>query len=977
MTVVSNACGDVSRVSFDQSDDLIMIKAHGLSLPISLQAPSLGLGDVVTVREKPCSVKGRLNDRQIVEASYVPIPVGDAHLEMKLFLKWSPKESVLRKWARFRLTGGKAPILLKDVLLDDINLDGRKAWTHGGRVSSRTYTISDYSQSHPVFVEGFFAGIEYPVSVTRHENGHLLVEHKPGVWLQPGKWYESRKAVYGTASVGHERQAFERYISLHRPKSAGFHINYNSWWTSPVPYTEKDILELISAFDKNLYKKNGVSLDTFCIDLGWSKKESVWEIDKGLFPDGFSKIEAVAQKMGSNIGLWISPCSGYPEALDNNWLEKQGYETVTIPINGTDWKFACLGGKKYAAAFHDRLVEMVTRYGVRHIKFDGNILQCVATNHGHEPHPLSSEAITEGLINTFQGVHKAAPDAWLEPTCFGNNASPWWLFYVNSVMGSVGADAPIGRVPCPVYREGYTSSRDFYNFMGAELVPMPTAGMEVLGLIHQTQEDFTNDGVMTVMRGNMFLPLYMNPKFMNDTRWQSLARLLKWARSNAGILQDTAPLLPASWQSGNIPLLTDTQPVPRDPYGYAHLSVNRGMIVLRNPWIAPQTYALKLDETIGLNAAASRMSAVSIYPESRIYGEDLHFGDTLNVRLAPYETVVISISPRNQLRNLSSAGSTYLKVTDMQHKLSRVEFDTTEPAIGPNWSSTLGDVSSVLKLNLEGTVEVESPQARLLLLFEGNTSPAMNSYTVKVNGKDAAAQVLSSSAGWYAGLPSTDHWTFLQVPLKTGSSRISAVVMVGNDCTKVSAWVWATKPGINNSQNQNALSQPELISLDGACLLEPVEISTIAVDPVKIQRPVERINGIFLDTMEPESVSQGWSTLQKNRSVWEKPMVIGGRQFMRGLGTHAESRIVYAIDGKFQRFQCWVGADGNNSPSIGFEVLVDGRSIWKSRLMTRDDQAKQVDVDITGGKTLELLVSDGGNGIGGDHADWADAKLLY
>jgi hypothetical protein len=24
-----------------------------------------------------------------------------------------------------------------------------------------------------------------------------------------------------------------------------------------------------------------------------------------------------------------------------------------------------------------------------------------------------------------------------------------------------------------------------------------------------------------------------------------------------------------------------------------------------------------------------------------------------------------------------------------------------------------------------------------------------------------------------------------------------------------------------------------------------------------------------------------------------------------------------------------------------------------------------------------LLVGDGGNGIGGDHADWADAMLLY
>jgi hypothetical protein len=36
-----------------------------------------------------------------------------------------------------------------------------------------------------------------------------------------------------------------------------------------------------------------------------------------------------------------------------------------------------------------------------------------------------------------------------------------------------------------------------------------------------------------------------------------------------------------------------------------------------------------------------------------------------------------------------------------------------------------------------------------------------------------------------------------------------------------------------------------------------------------------------------------------------------------------------------------------------------------------------VDLDVANAKTLELIVTDGGNGLGADHADWADAKLLY
>jgi beta-galactosidase len=32
-------------------------------------------------------------------------------------------------------------------------------------------------------------------------------------------------------------------------------------------------------------------------------------------------------------------------------------------------------------------------------------------------------------------------------------------------------------------------------------------------------------------------------------------------------------------------------------------------------------------------------------------------------------------------------------------------------------------------------------------------------------------------------------------------------------------------------------------------------------------------------------------------------------------------------------------------------------------------------VDVTGGALLELRVTDGGDGNGGDHADWAAARL--
>jgi endo-alpha-N-acetylgalactosaminidase len=139
---------------------------------------------------------------------------------------------------------------------------------------------------------------------------------------------------------------------------------------------------------------------------------------------------------------------------------------------------------------------------------------------------------------------------------------------------------------------------------------------------------------------------------------------------------------------------------------------------------------------------------------------------------------------------------------------------------------------------------------------------------------------------------------------------------------------------------------------------------------------MERINGVFLDTLDPVVSEQGYGTLQKNRSVWEKPMIISGQHYMRGLGTHAPARIVYDLAGQYSRFQAWAGADAATTPTVTFEVRTDGVSRWKSNLMQRGDAAQRVDVDITGAKSLELIVGDGGNGIGADHADWADARLL-
>ncbi|MHB1456194.1 MAG: NPCBM/NEW2 domain-containing protein [Armatimonadota bacterium] len=956
-------------------EDHLLLKQNSLYLPISLECPRFITDKGDFGRDlKPVLITGSATGKQPMQVTYKPIPLPDSgQLVVKLFLQWSGKENILRKWVSYQIDG-TLPILIKEIILDDVNLTNAQTKLHIKQ------PIFQPPFSYPVFFNGFFAGIEFPTAITRISNNHVIVGHNPGLRIKPGVVYESRKAVYGISKPGDEWQTFKRYIDSHRPDPKGRFTNYNHWWSTPPRANEADILGIMEQFRKNLYIDNHFSFDSFCIDCGWSEVKSVWEMDKVNFPNGFAKVQKVASEIGTDLGIWISPSSCYDFTLSEDWAREHGYEAIPTAAGNGSYYGLCLGGDRYQNKFKKELVNMVSHWDLRSVKFDGYIATCTAIDHGHEPGELSAETIASGMIDAFLAARKANPNVWLRPTCFGYNASPWWLNYTNSVLGVHGDDSPYGRVPCPVYRQSFTTAKDFYNLQGAEWHPISMASEEVMGLTHQTDEPFMDDAVNVIMRGGDFVALYLNPKYMGDRRWKMLADTLKWSRKNADILGRTEPLQPVSWQNGKCPRIADV-PMPREPYGYIHCKGNRGLVLLRNPWIDPASYSLKLDSKSGLSGKASNLSAISLYPELRIYGKNLKFVDTLDVHLAPYETIVLSLEsgePANDLPDLTRSPQRYVNAVATHSDLRCVEFDTTEPAFGPSSTSLIGDTAVGIRLNLDTNITVDAPEAELLILMEGKVSPSIPTTNLKVNGKTQIMTSSISDAGWAASMLSMpEHWTFMKAPLPNGKNAVSLELTACGGCEKISAWVWATKSGNPKPRAYpNALPEPETISLDGACLLKSVDISSISSKPIKIDRPYERIDGVYMDSLEPASITQGWGTLQKNKSVWEKPIVIAGRSFMRGLGTSSQTRIEYTLDGKYRRFQSWVGADWATSPSVSFEVWVDGQKKWDSGIMRRDDAAKWTDVDISGAHSLVLVVGDAGDGIMGDHADWADAKLI-
>lgn len=807
-------------VEFNQKTDIIEIVNGDQTLQISTKAPQFifeknaspeGIGYTAT--------EGQLNTGKIVQLTYPVIKVSDQmSLEVKLLLQFSKSESVLRKWVKFRIQGIAETVMLKQIILEKINIAEKIVEMHKG-----------WLQSYPAFTEGFFIGLEFPVANNTIKNNILTISHNPGMDLKPGIWYESKKAVFGIAEAGREKQKFKEYINANRPLPHKLHFNYNSWWTSPVPFTEKDILELMNTFKTQLYDRSGVSFDTFCLDMGWSERESIWQVSRERFPDELTNVQKASEKMKSSLGLWVSPSSHYNGGLDNKWAEDNGYEASHIHHQGRDYLRCCLAGKKYQTAFTKNLSGIVKRFGVRHIKFDGISFMCKDKDHGHYPEYLSYEKIAQGMISVFQGIRKQAPDIWFETTCMGWDPSPWWLFYVNSVIGTYGTDAPQGRVPCPIYRESYTTARDYFNLQGAAMLNIPIAAQEVLGIIHQTDDPFLNDAITTIMRGHSFLPLYINPKYMNSPRWSQFGDILKWARRNSDTLQQTEPLLPEAWKSGLLPKFSNDGQMSRQPYGYAHWKDDEGLILLRNPWIVPQHYYIGLDENTNLSKKIKNLSVVSLYPQVRLYAENVKFNDCVNITLAPYETVVLRVSKNNKLKNVplvkNCIGGKLLSSVDNQ-QIRKIIFE--EKSTDPNsaYGKLLMGSDSAYQLKLKADVIVKSSKAKLLILSEGDEK-ATPIADIKINGQEAVVKVKNSNRWDATHLKYREFWAFVEVDLQKGKSQIDVEALLSGKSTNISVWLWAMDEHEDSFKYDGRLPAPELLSLDSATLLKPTDTSQI------------------------------------------------------------------------------------------------------------------------------------------------------
>jgi len=142
----------------------------------------------------------------------------------------------------------------------------------------------------------------------------------------------------------------------------------------------------------------------------------------------------------------------------------------------------------------------------------------------------------------------------------------------------------------------------------------------------------------------------------------------------------------------------------------------------------------------------------------------------------------------------------------------------------------------------------------------------------------------------------------------------------------------------------------------------------------------------YLTDFEWKSTQNSYAAPVKDISISHNAIRLTGedgreKTYERGIGAHSNSTIIYDLtDKNADIFTAFVGVDRQMYGSIGsvtFQVFVDGEKQFDSGLMQSRDPQKYIEVNITGAKELKLVVTDGGNGNGSDHASWGDTKLHF
>jgi hypothetical protein len=152
--------------------------------------------------------------------------------------------------------------------------------------------------------------------------------------------------------------------------------------------------------------------------------------------------------------------------------------------------------------------------------------------------------------------------------------------------------------------------------------------------------------------------------------------------------------------------------------------------------------------------------------------------------------------------------------------------------------------------------------------------------------------------------------------------------------------------------------------------------SEVAVKVYGKTPPAGPLPQVHLSELTAKNVKNGWGAIKMDKSIAGNPLLIGGTKYEKGIGVHSYAEMTYDLLPEYKRFVATGSIDDAAGGSVDFIVEIDGVTVGASPVV-RKGKVWNFDIKIpAGAKQMRLIVNDGGDSKGSDHADWVNCGFI-